>query len=180
MKITGELSNKLLKYIVVSGAVCFSLQNPKVIKELYKLLDQKIKKSNLKRSLEMLEERDFIDLRESAVGLDARITEKGRKYIQKLQISSMKIEKPKHWDGKWRLVIFDIPEKKKKSRDSFAGHLKSLGLFRLQDSVFIHPYDCKNEIIHIANICLVSNYVNFGILIDITKETILKKHFHLQ
>lgn len=175
----GKLANKILEYVVLSGAIYFSLQNPKMLKELYRHLNRIIKPSNLKRSLDMLEKRNLIQSKETAVGLDVKLTKAGQKYVQKLEINKLKIIKPITWDKKWRLVIFDIPEKRKRSRDSFAGYLKNLDFYRLQDSVFVHPYDCLNEITLVANLCLVSNYVNYGILSEISKENVLKKHFHL-
>ena len=179
MKKPGSLANQLLEYIVLTGAIFISLQNPKMIKELYKYLRKEVKPSNLKRSLGVLEKRNLIQAKESAIGLDIKITKAGEKYIQKLKINKLKIEKPIKWDKMWRLVVFDVPEKRKRNRDYFAAHLKTLGFYRLQDSVFVHPYDCKDEIIFIADIYLVSNYVNYGVLTEISKECVLKKHFHL-
>lgn len=45
------------------------------------------------------------------------------------------------WDRKWRVVIFDIEEKKKKARNSLRLKLISLGFGKLQESVYITPLD---------------------------------------
>jgi len=63
-----------------------------------------------------------------------------------LQIDSLEIKKPKKWDGKWRIVVFDIIEMKKIHREAFRGKLKELGFRPLQKSVWIHPFNCKDEI----------------------------------
>lgn len=47
----------------------------------------------------------------------------------------------KAWDGKWRIVIFDIPEEERKDRDSLRFKLISLGFGKLQESVYITPLD---------------------------------------
>ncbi len=63
-----------------------------------------------------------------------------------LQIDALKIKKPKKWDGKWRIVIFDISQLKKVYRELFRSKLKELGFYQLQKSVWIVPFDCQDEI----------------------------------
>ena len=63
-----------------------------------------------------------------------------------MQIDSLKIKKPKKWDKKWRVVVFDIVELKKIRREAFRGKLKELGFRPLQKSVWVHPFNCKDEI----------------------------------
>lgn len=47
----------------------------------------------------------------------------------------------KKWDGKWRVVIFDIEEKERKNRDFLRVKLKELGFGMIQKSVWISPYN---------------------------------------
>ncbi|OGD61192.1 hypothetical protein A3A71_01180 [Candidatus Berkelbacteria bacterium RIFCSPLOWO2_01_FULL_50_28] len=44
------------------------------------------------------------------------------------------------WDGKWRLVITDVPEKEKKYRIQLLSALKELGFEKLRDGVYISPH----------------------------------------
>ncbi len=44
------------------------------------------------------------------------------------------------WDGGWRIIFFDIPEKKRKYRDYLRSILKILGFKEFQRSVWIYPY----------------------------------------
>jgi DNA-binding transcriptional regulator PaaX len=62
------------------------------------------------------------------------------------QIDSLEIKKPKKWDRKWRLVIFDIAQMKKIYREAFRGKIKELGFYCLQKSVWVYPFDCEAEI----------------------------------
>lgn len=50
------------------------------------------------------------------------------------------------WDKKWRLVIYDIPEKKKSARDCLRKYLIDLGFGRVQDSCWVSPYDFSSEV----------------------------------
>lgn len=72
-----------------------------------------------------------------------RITEKGEKEFDKIL---RPLKTTGSWDGKWRLVIFDIPENKRAVRDRLRRSLAKLGLGILQASVWISPHDIRAEI----------------------------------
>jgi len=55
------------------------------------------------------------------------------------------------WDGKWRLVAFDIPESLRKVRATIRASLKSLGLGMMQKSVWVSAYDVKKEVEFLAS-----------------------------
>lgn len=94
-------------------------------------------------------------------------------------LEKMKLQKPEKWDGLWRIVLFDIPEYKKKGRDALAGRLKKLGFHALQKSVFVHPYECANEINCITELFQIRPYVRMIIAQDIDNVPNLKKKFKL-
>jgi len=74
------------------------------------------------------------------------LTEKGKKQAEKYQINDLAIERPKKWDKKWRVVIFDIPSSSRTIRDAFRRKLKELGFYPLQKSIWVYPYSCKKEV----------------------------------
>jgi phenylacetic acid degradation operon negative regulatory protein len=90
----------------------------------------------------------------------------------------MVIEKEK-WDGKWRFVIFDIPEKLKSGRDALRKKIKKLGFYELQKSVFIFPYKCADEIAFIIEFFGIKKYVRHGTMDSIDDDIYLKKFFGL-
>lgn len=47
----------------------------------------------------------------------------------------------KRWDGRWRVVIFDIKEKARRQRDQLRFKLRELGFGMIQESVWISPHD---------------------------------------
>jgi len=109
------------------------------------------------------------------------ITKLGKKELLRYDIDELEIEKSKAWDGKWRMVIFDIPEKFKNARVALSRKLKSMGFYGLQKSVFIYPYECENEIDFIREFFDVKKFV---ILLCVPTmgdyyDLILKKHFDL-
>ncbi|MFA6325161.1 MAG: hypothetical protein WCX46_02960, partial [Candidatus Paceibacterota bacterium] len=89
--------------------------------------------------------------------VSVKLTEKGKKNAQKyIWDDNKKIKKPSSWDKKWRLVMFDIPEKKKRVRDLIRFHLKRIGFVQIQGSVWIYPYPCE-EIVSI-----IKTYFDLG------------------
>ena len=52
---------------------------------------------------------DFKEKEDDAV--EIVLTKDGRKKALSFKIDEIKIKKPERWDGKWRIVVFDIPEK---------------------------------------------------------------------
>ena len=47
---------------------------------------------------------------------------------------------------KWRIIIFDISDLHRVKREAFRGFLKRLQFYKLQESVWIHPFECKREV----------------------------------
>lgn len=68
-----------------------------------------------------------------------RITGAGRKLLMTSR-PVLKMDQIQ-WDGFWRLVLFDVPESKRRQRDMLRRYLVSLGFGRLQHSTYISPYD---------------------------------------
>lgn len=121
----------------------------------------KIDKTKLKRSLKGLEERKLVSLREEGDKLIVEFTKEGINEVFKYKIKDLIIKKPKKWDKKWRLVIFDIPEKKKLARNILRRKLKDLGFVFLQKSVFVYPFPCRKEISFLIKILELEPYVVF-------------------
>ena len=124
----------------------------KIVKKISKEW-QKINKRALQSAIRKLYQSKLIDYRENNDGTISMIlTNDGKKKTIRYNLDSIKIKKPGHWDRLWRLVIFDIPEKKRQGRRALVEKLKELGFFSVQKSVFIHPFECKNEIDFITEI----------------------------
>ncbi len=115
-------------------------------------------------------------------GYNIELTEKGKLkaleyyFIRKLEIVEKK------WDGRWRMLIFDIPEKLRNGRDALRRKIKKLGFNELQKSVFVIPYECKKEIDMVVSYFDLQPYVHYGILEIAGEETNqkLKKAFGLK
>lgn len=108
-----------------------------------------------------------------------KITQKGETRLRAFSIDLIKIKKPKEWDGKWRLAMFDIPMRFTKGREALRYHLKELNFFQFQKSAWIYPYPCEDEIIFIADFFGVGKYVEILTVENVLRDEKLKKYFHL-
>ncbi len=83
--------------------------------------------------------RNFYKLREKGwLDPDWKLTKEGWKRLKSIL---PEYKKPSTWDDKWYIVAFDIPEDRRIKRNAFREKLKKLGFGRLQDSVWISPYN---------------------------------------
>ncbi|TSC94658.1 MAG: PaaX family transcrtiptional regulator [Parcubacteria group bacterium Licking1014_1] len=140
---------------------------------------KKLDKKELKGEIGSLYRFKFIDKKKNNDGsVRVLITEKGKLKALNCQFENLKNRKEK-WDGKWRMVAFDIPEKFKRGRDALRERLKRAGFRELQKSVFILPYDCEKEISSLVDFFDLSRYIRFGVLELIDNEVYLKKIFKL-
>lgn len=108
------------------------------------------------------------------------LTYKGRQKYFFYKLKSFKLAKPKKWDGKWRILIFDIPEEQRFLRDAFRQTLREWNFYKLQKSVFVTPFPCEKEI---ENICTESGF-NPGIVLILAKklgnqENHIREYFNL-
>lgn len=106
------------------------------------------------------------------------ITQKGRKFIKKIFTEQLAIKLPAKWDKKWRLVIFDIPDTKKKERNILREKLERLGFLKLQESVYVYPFECSREIEALKKMYLIEPYVQYVLADRIETEINLLKEFY--
>lgn len=93
------------------------------------------------------------------------LTQKGVEKV--LRIQGKIKQKQKRKDGKWQMVIFDIPEKKKGLREILRGALRAIGYERLQDSVWICPYDVEKETEHTIREYDIDPYVKVFLIEEV-------------
>lgn len=107
------------------------------------------------------------------------LTDKGKVEILKYNIADLEIVPMKKWDGKWRIVIFDIPDKYKPARELIRQCLKNMGFYQFQESVFINPHRCQKEIKYLREILEVPHTIKYLRADMIENEEELKEIFHL-
>ncbi len=112
-------------------------------------------------------------------GLRPRLTEKGRQELSRYELGLKSLKRPWHWDGKYRLVIFDIKEWKRGTRDELRGWLEHLGFVRLQNSVWVYPYDCQDILTLLKAHFKIGQEVLYITATSIENDKWLKREFGL-
>jgi len=173
----GELAKDVLKILAAGGILTASLALPNLPQVLKFLGVVGAKdKYRVKRTIYNLKNKRLVNFYENGV---IEITEKGKKKVLQFDIEEMKINIPPKWDGYWRIVIFDIPEKFKKARNALSKKIKDLGMFPLQKSVFVYPFECRDEINFISEFFRVGKFTQYIVAKEIDSENFLKQHFGL-
>lgn len=98
-----------------------------------------LKKSALSAALKRLREAGYIEKGINEGQVILKLTELGQEAL------GPKFDENK-WDGKWRIVIFDIPEDKRGIRDLFRRRLKSWGFQNWQQSVWVTRSDITSKL----------------------------------
>src|SRR3989344_2472491 len=109
-----------------------------------------------------------------------RITNEGRKIVEEIKRDSIGLPKPKRWDKKWRILIFDIREERKMLRDKVRRTLISIGFKRLQKSVWVYPYDCEDFVALLKADFKIGKDLLYIIADAIENDVWLRKEFALQ
>ena len=108
----------------------------------------------------------------------ARITERGKQILE-LEIQKVAHAKKGRWDRRWRVVIFDIPERRRSVRVRLRRFMEEYGFIHLQDSVWIYPYDCEDLIALAKANFRVGADVLYMIVERLERDAHLREHFSL-
>lgn len=140
-----NLQNIVLGTIATAGVLSVALLAPNVLTAFQKL--GLIPCSRQKEIIQMTRKRLVKEgyLAYTIGGL-LQLTAKGKHRRAQLSAREYGLTKPKRWDGKWRVLIFDISERKKVLREKVRRSLITIGFVRLQDSVWVYPYPCDDLI----------------------------------
>jgi len=95
-------------------------------------------RNGLARRLRYMEQEKLVERHPTAeLGRVVRLTATGR--LAALGGRDPAERWARAWDGRWRLVLFDLPSKKRELRMRWWRHLRSAGFGFLQNSVWITP-----------------------------------------
>ena len=87
--------------------------------------------------------------------------------------------KKKRWDHRYRMVILDIPEKRRGVRERLRRLMREFGFLRIQDSIWVSPYDCEELVMLIKAELHVGKDILYVIADTIENDAWIKKHFGL-
>ncbi|OHA54514.1 MAG: hypothetical protein A2Z62_00535 [Candidatus Terrybacteria bacterium RIFCSPLOWO2_02_42_20] len=179
----GELAKEILMGLIKGGIIVssFALPNMPLVLKMFKANDYR-DRYRITRIMKKLKNKKLLDIYEKEGKERIEITEKGKKRIVRYQIDELKLNRPKKWDGQWRIIMFDIPEKFKKGRDALAKKMKDMEIYPMQKSVYVCPFHCKDEIDFVSEVFGVRKFVHYVIAGDLgeSEELKLKMFYKLE
>ena len=172
-----NLQKLVLQTIATVGMLSITLVAPNVIGAMIKLgiIPRGREKEYISSSASKLVKRGllFYD------GKKYCLTNQGESILRRWQFSDFKLQKPKRWDGKWRVMIFDIPERLKRVRNQLTLLLRQAGFERLQDSVWVYPYDCEDVITLLKTDFGIGKHLLYLIVEELENDRHLRENFNL-
>lgn len=131
----------------------------------------------LKRTIQRLRKTKLVEIRRQNGEDIVILTKNGQRKILRYSLDSLSIEKPKYWDGQWRMILYDVSDTRKALRDIFRATLRALGFYQLQESVWIYPYPCEDQISFLREYYGVGNEVIYVIAKKLEDDTPYKTYF---
>ena len=180
----GSVQKKIL-LTLLGGVALGTASSPRQYFRVFRKLRKewkKVNQQNFLRSVRKLSDEKIIEEQRLPDGsFKLILTKNGKQQARKLNLSGdfINFKKPKKWDGKWRMVSFDIPDRFTKGRKALVYRLKSGGFYELQKSLFVYPYDCEKEIRALAKLFKIEKYICLALLESIDNKDKLVHHFKL-
>ena len=171
----------VLGSVAAVGVISTTLITPNALLMLKPFLKQyeRQKKYQTKKAISRLIAGGFLMMEKTSRGSFVVLTKKGKNCVAQWELRGYKVKKPKKWDKKWRVVIFDIPEKRKQLRGEVRTILTGIGFVRLQDSVWIYPYNCEEFVVLLKAELGLGRDVLYLIVDRVEDDRALRIHFKL-
>jgi len=149
-------AKRVLLYLGAGASIAASLLSPRFGTTMAKEILREMNKNNtnwksfntsyLKQTLRRLEKQNVIETKIIDDNKVFCITRQGKTKLLNFALDDLKISQPKKWDGKWRVILYDIAVGRKHEQEAMRRMLKKLGFYQVQKSVYIIPYPCFDEI----------------------------------
>lgn len=138
---------------------------------------EQFNQARLRTLLKRLYKQKTVDFQEVDGQTVITLTNQGHKKVLSYRLAEIMINKPKKWDGKWRVIIYDIKKEKKILRDIFRRFLQKMQFLQLQKSVYLTPYPCDKEIEYLREYYGLGEEVLYLIVQKLENEDIYKHYF---
>jgi len=175
-----NVHNAVLIAIGAAGFIATAAVAPNIFQLLGKSGALARLKYQTKGVLARLKQKGEIEFEERDGKRYVRLTERGEEALafeqQKVSFANAKLRK---WDRRYRLVMFDVPEKRKEIRERLRYEMQEVGFLRVQNSVWVYPYDCEEFIALLKADLHISKDVLYAVVEEIENDKRIRKHFNL-
>ncbi|MEN9413304.1 MAG: hypothetical protein RLZZ342_391 [Candidatus Parcubacteria bacterium] len=175
----GELARDILRLVGAGVVVGASVMAPNTIQLIDYFNPQgRAERNRLWKTIKYLENKHRIQIEERGGEKYVLLTAHGRTKLDEDAVWELAVERPRAWDRKWRLVMFDFPSHVQ-TRHSFRVKLEDMGFVQYQRSVFIFPFECHEEIHAIARWYGLDEYIRYIVATEVHDMRRFAKLFDL-
>lgn len=175
-----NVRNAVLITVGAAGMIAVAAVAPNIFQLLGKSGALARLKYQTKGVLSRLKQKGDIEFVEMDGKRYVRLTERGEKSLALEQQRMLLTNgKPRRWDKRYRLVIFDVPEKRKNIRDRLRFEMQAVGFLRIQDSSWLYPYDCEEFMALLKADLHIGKDVLYAVVEEIENDKWIRKHFNL-
>ncbi|MEK7098668.1 MAG: hypothetical protein AAB908_02085 [Patescibacteria group bacterium] len=170
----GKVEREILESMTTSDVLVGFVCSARSSRRMYKIAYERARaRYRTRKVIDSLVAKGYVDQNGDLL----TITDDGRRAlentVQKIRSSLASTV----WDGKWRIVAYDIPATHSKLRDEVRYVLKKAGFHRLHHSVWIFPHDCHELIDLIKGDRRLKSCLLYGVLESIENDETLRTHF---
>lgn len=167
----------ILGTVAVAGVLAVAVVAPNVIGGMQKLgmLPKRRQGEYINAARKRLKEEGYL----VEEGGFLRLTKHGENHLRSLAISLARPPHLRRWDKRWRVLIFDIPDRKHALRGRVRNQLREAGFVRLQDSVWLYPYPCDDFIALLKSEFRIGKDLLYMIVDSLEGDAPFRKHFGL-
>lgn len=171
-----DLAKQIVIALGILGFVSIAMVMPGLSKAIP--LFSKVDLRRINQEMKRLKKRGLVEIIKKKNGVSGfKLTKVGKEKLKRYNIDFLQIDRPNSWDGKWRVVIFDIPVNKNFSRELLRKKMKNLGFYKLQQSVFVYPYPCYEIVTYLRDYLGVSAEVEYLEVEKLESQNKLVEHF---
>ncbi len=176
----SNIEKAVLAGVATAGIVSLAVLAPNTLQLLAPVVKKRRHyKYYIPKVIANLEHKKLIKITKKNHESYIELTPKGEALLDLYENNKLSITKPKKWDGKYRIVMFDIKEYKRSIRNEIRVWLQQLGFVRLQNSVWVYPYECREIVALLKTRYKVGRDVLYIITEEIENDSWLKRRFQL-
>ena len=177
----GHLLKALLLIMVASGILVTLTALPGLAAAFKPFMGSRnnMTPAHLKRSFQSMEKKGWIKKKQQKDWWGYEITDFGIQKLAEFEIEQYKAKQKKKWDGKWRMIIFDIPNKEGWKRKFLRSQLFRIGFEMHQKSVWVYPYPCDDLVKIVKEKLDLRSEVLYAVVDYLEGDEELRKTFKL-
>lgn len=130
-----------------------------------------------------MKRRGYLEVEEGKGQINITLTQKGKEHARKGYARVLSLQPPTTaaWDGKWRIILFDVPTAERTKRNAFRTLIRRLGAIMVQKSVWLYTRDCSEQVQLLKDFFeLDEDQVRLVVADSIGDDKAFRKHFKLQ